>query len=107
VNLLEDRAAVARAPSARHVADRGLARDATARQEPEFEESWRAFLHAWNVLQFHSRPPEVVSTEWLREGLEETGVESVRVAVTVADLEGADQVDVRHIEEAVELAGWL
>jgi hypothetical protein len=44
--------------------------DAAARREPAFEESWRAFLHAWNVLQFHARPPEVVSTELLREGLE-------------------------------------
>lgn len=51
--------------------------DADARREPEFEESWRAFLHAWNVLQFHAQPPEVVSTEFLREGLEETDVSSI------------------------------
>jgi DEAD/DEAH box helicase domain-containing protein len=56
--------------------------DAAARQDPEFEQSWRAFLHAWNVLQFHPRPPEVVTTELLREGLEETGVESVRAPST-------------------------
>ncbi|MEN9577764.1 MAG: hypothetical protein RJA70_773 [Pseudomonadota bacterium] len=43
--------------------------DAAARLEPAFEESWRAFLHAWNVLQFHARLPEVVSTSLLCEGL--------------------------------------
>lgn len=53
--------------------------DAATRREPEFEQSWRAFLHAWNILQFHERPPEVVSTELLREGLEEPSLESVRL----------------------------
>jgi len=52
--------------------------DSAARREPGFEESWRAFLHAWNVLQFHARLPEVVSTSLLREGLEDTDPASVR-----------------------------
>lgn len=52
--------------------------DAEARRAPEFEESWRAFLHAWNILQFHSQPPEVVSTELLREGLDDAAPDSVR-----------------------------
>ncbi len=52
--------------------------DAAARLEPVFEESWRAFLHAWNVLQFHARLPEVVSTSLLREGLEDADPASVR-----------------------------
>jgi DEAD/DEAH box helicase domain-containing protein len=53
--------------------------DMPARNEPGFEESWRAFFHAWNVLQFHPRPPEVVSTELLREGLEDSAPESIAV----------------------------
>jgi DEAD/DEAH box helicase domain-containing protein len=56
--------------------------DLAARREPAFEESWRAFLHAWNVLQFHARPPEVVSTSLLREGLEDTDPDSVRPRTT-------------------------
>ena len=46
--------------------------DLASRQEPAFEESWRAFLHAWNVLQFHVRPPEVLSTELLRQDMTES-----------------------------------
>jgi hypothetical protein len=44
--------------------------DHAARREPEFEESWRAFLHAWNVLQFHGDNLEVVSSELLQQWLE-------------------------------------
>ena len=52
--------------------------DAASRREAAFEESWRAFLHAWNVLQFHARPPEVVSTELLRQESGEAPAPSVR-----------------------------
>lgn len=41
--------------------------DAAARARDDFEDSWRAFLHAWNLLQFHPRGLEVVSTEYLQE----------------------------------------
>jgi hypothetical protein len=56
--------------------------DAEVRQKPEFEESWRAFFHAWNILQFHARPPTVVSTELLLEGAEDNAPESVRAPST-------------------------
>lgn len=35
-----------------------------ARHDAEFEASWRAFFHAWNLLQFHPST-DVVSSEWL------------------------------------------
>ena len=38
-----------------------------ARQHPDFEDSWRAFLQAWNLLQFHAGGLEVISSEWLAE----------------------------------------
>lgn len=41
--------------------------DLEARQRSDFEDHWRAFLHAWNLLQFHPTRVEVVSTEFLRE----------------------------------------
>lgn len=56
--------------------------DAAARREPAFEESWRAFLHAWNVLQFHARPPEVLSSSLLRAELDEANPASVRAPRT-------------------------
>lgn len=87
--------------------------DPAARREPEFEESWRAFLHAWNVLQFHPRPPEVVSTELLREGIEETGesVPAPRSRPPTVPPESADAYtrfarafsDGKHIAELAEL----
>lgn len=39
--------------------------DAEARKQPAFEDSWRAFFHAWNVLQFHRGGLEAVTTELL------------------------------------------
>lgn len=57
--------------------------DATSRREATFEESWRAFLHAWNVLQFHARPPEVLSTELLRQGAGEVAPSSARQPSTI------------------------
>ena len=36
-----------------------------ARKNEEFEDSWRAFFQAWNLLQFHRLGTEVVSSEWL------------------------------------------
>ena len=39
-----------------------------ARQQPEFEASWRAFLHAWNFLQFHHDQVAVVSSERIEQG---------------------------------------
>jgi DEAD/DEAH box helicase domain-containing protein len=62
--------------------------DHAARREPAFEESWRAFFHAWNVLQFYARLPEVVSTELLREELP-GGAPSVRPPRSVPPLAGA------------------
>src|SRR5690606_368602 len=38
-----------------------------ARRDGEFEASWRAFLHAWNLLQFHPGTVEVTSSEHLQE----------------------------------------
>jgi DEAD/DEAH box helicase domain-containing protein len=32
-----------------------------------FEDSWRAVLHAWNILQFNPRPPTVLSGELLAQ----------------------------------------
>jgi len=42
--------------------------DQPARQHPDFEASWRAFLHAWNLLQFHHEQLAVVSSERLAHG---------------------------------------
>ena len=42
--------------------------DQPARQHPDFEASWRAFLHAWNLLQFHHEHVAVVSSERLAQG---------------------------------------
>ena len=39
-----------------------------ARQHPDFEASWRAFLHAWNLLQFHHAQVAVLSSERLALG---------------------------------------
>ncbi|HYD49558.1 MAG TPA: hypothetical protein VEB21_14475 [Terriglobales bacterium] len=38
--------------------------EAARRADAAFEESWRTFLHAWNVMQFHPQV-EVVSSEML------------------------------------------
>lgn len=35
------------------------------RRSASFEDSWRAFLHAWNILQFNAEPPVVLSNELL------------------------------------------
>jgi DEAD/DEAH box helicase domain-containing protein len=67
--------------------------DRADRDEPAFEESWRAFLHAWNVLQFHARPPEVVSTALLREELQDSDPASVRKPRTVPPVPGASADD--------------
>jgi DEAD/DEAH box helicase domain-containing protein len=50
--------------------------DPESRAAAGFEESWRAFLHAFNVLQFYPRCPEVVSTEFLKEDHEAATAES-------------------------------
>ncbi len=39
--------------------------DHESRKNPGFEESWRAALHAWNVLQFHQGSVSITSTERL------------------------------------------
>src|SRR5690606_32988695 len=39
--------------------------DHASRRDEAFEEDWRAFLHAWNLLQFHPRGVEAVSGESL------------------------------------------
>lgn len=41
--------------------------DAASRGAEDFEESWRAFLHAWNLLQFHPRGLTAISTEFLEQ----------------------------------------
>jgi DEAD/DEAH box helicase domain-containing protein len=40
--------------------------DGSERAAEDFEMSWRAFFHAYNVLQFLGDQLEVVSTDWLR-----------------------------------------
>jgi len=67
--------------------------DAASRREAAFEESWRAFLHAWNVLQFHARLPEVVSTELLRQESGEAPSPSVRRPSTMPPAAGAPADD--------------
>jgi DEAD/DEAH box helicase domain-containing protein len=89
--------------------------DAAARKAPAFEESWRAFLHAWNILQFYPEPPEVVSSEFLSEGVEAPPPESVpvprrppsgRAPVSPADLYARFALefqDGKHLRELAEL----
>lgn len=68
--------------------------DAASRRDATFEESWRAFLHAWNVLQFHARPPEVVSTDLLRQEAGEAATPFVPRPSTVPPAASApDEVD--------------
>src|SRR5690606_28314210 len=51
--------------------------DHEARKRLDFEESWRAFLHAWNLLQFHPNGVDACSGESLVRLGEEDSAELV------------------------------
>lgn len=54
------------------------------RQSESFEESWRAFLQAWNLLQFNPALPEVLSGERLAAAGEELAGPSLPPAPPMA-----------------------
>jgi DEAD/DEAH box helicase domain-containing protein len=71
-----------------------------ARQDTRFEIDWRAFLQAWNLMQFHERV-EIVSSEGIAVGYPPASEPAVP---KVADTEAEPLQDREDIAELMELA---